>query len=56
MLGINESLKLTSPFCYRLRRKDEVALLKLIEPFNNLNEYIERLDEFRWTYAGNEDT
>jgi len=42
-------------FNYRLDEADEEALSKLLEPFDTLNEYIERLEQFKWTYAANDD-
>ena len=40
---------------YQLRKSDERVLSKILEPFNTLDEYINKLDEFKWQYAGNND-
>ena len=42
-------------FNYRLDEADEEALSKLLEPFGSLNEYIDRLEQFKLTYAANDD-
>ena len=40
---------------YKLRERDEEFLSKILEPFNTLDEYINKLDEFKWVYAENDD-
>ena len=42
-------------YSYKLRERDEESLSKILEPFNTLDEYINKLDEFKWVYAENDD-
>jgi len=42
-------------YSYKLRERDEESLSKILEPFNTLDEYINKLDAFKWIYAENDD-
>ena len=44
-----------SKYSYRLRECDEEALSKLLLPFDTLDEYIDRIENFKSTYWCNDD-